>query len=395
MTEHRSPEDRLEDRNAILEHYGPGDTVPTDGKPVLPLPTVCAADLAVLPTPQRSFLDDAGLLPERNVTMLSGDGGSGKSLLAMQLAVAVAAGTYWLGTAVKRGGVLYVSAEDDLDETHIRLKEICSAEHMDLAQLTNLELCDLAGQEAVLASESGTAGEIKLTPLFGRLRLRMARSKPRLLVLDNLADIFSGNENSRPLARQFIGALRGLAIEFDCTVLLLSHPSLSGLTSGSGTSGSTAWNNSVRSRLYLVRDREQDGGESDANRRTLSTMKANYGPTGGTIPLRWEAGRFVRTDADDAGFLDTLSGTQKAERVFLELLRWHVEKNKPASPLKSPTYAPAIFARHPKSEGIQSRAFEVAMNRLLDQDRVRIVEEGPLSRIRRRLELVDHDSVEP
>ena len=113
-------------------------------------------------------------------------------------------------------------------------------------------------------------------------------------MLDNLADIFAGNENVRPLARQFIGALRGLAIEFDCVVLLLSHPSLSGINSGSGTSGNTAWNNSVRSRLYLTRDDEDK--EVGPDRRILQTMKANYGPNGCRIELRWEVGRFARTD---------------------------------------------------------------------------------------------------
>ena len=116
------------------------------------------------------------------------------------------------------------------------MKEICSAEGLDLSQMIGLELAVLAGKDAVLAVEASTVGKIDLTPLFERLRLRMARSKPSLLVLDNLADIFAGNENVRPLARQFIGALRGLAIEFDCVVLLLSHPSLSGINSGTGAS---------------------------------------------------------------------------------------------------------------------------------------------------------------
>ena len=112
--------------------------------------------------------------------MLSGDGGTGKSLLAMQLSAAVATGTTWLGLAVNRGPVLYFSAEDDLDETHIRLKEICSAEGLDLSQMIGLELAVLAGKDAVLAVEAATGGKIGLTPLFERLRLRMAMSKPSL-----------------------------------------------------------------------------------------------------------------------------------------------------------------------------------------------------------------------
>ena len=72
-------------------------------------------------------------------------------------------------------------------------------------------------------------------------RFTVPSLRPRLLILDNLADIFGGDENARDLARQFVSLIRGLAIDLDCTVLMLSHPSLSGMASGRGASGSTAW----------------------------------------------------------------------------------------------------------------------------------------------------------
>jgi RecA-family ATPase len=55
--------------------------------------------------------------------------------------------------------------------------------------------------------------------------------------------VFGGDEINRSQVRKFVSMLRGLAIEYDCAVLLLSHPSLTGPNSGTGTSGSTAWNN--------------------------------------------------------------------------------------------------------------------------------------------------------
>jgi hypothetical protein len=76
-----------------------------------------------------------------------------------------------------------------------------------------------------------------------------------------------GNENDRAQARQFIGMLRGLAIRHECAVLLLSHPSVAGIASGGGSSGSTAWNNSVRSRLYLSRVVGNDGFEANPDAR--------------------------------------------------------------------------------------------------------------------------------
>ncbi|WP_309082848.1 AAA family ATPase [Chelativorans sp.] len=380
-----TPEQMLAEIGAVVERYRPGEAVPS-APPPLPLETVSASIFASQATPRRSFLDGAALFPCRNVTMLSGDGGTGKSLLALQLAAAVVTGSKWLGIDVETGPVVYLSAEDDLDEMHIRLKDICAAENLSIGRMKTLELAVLAGRDAVLGTEAQKGGKVEMTPLFDRLRLKLARSRPRLLVLDNLADVFAGNENVRPLARQFVSALRGQAIEFDCVVLLLSHPSLSGINSGSGMSGNTAWNNSVRSRLYLLREKEKDGAELDPDNRLLQTMKSNYGPSGGQVPLRWQAGRFIRTDAPAApgqnrGFLKAAW----IEAKFLDLLRWHADKGLRLSPMKGPNYAPAVFARHPRAEGVTSRQFDRAMNVLLETARIEVETTGPPSKLRQLL----------
>jgi hypothetical protein len=56
---------------------------------------IVAASLANKPVPKQEWLVD-DLIPGRNVTLLSGDGGTGKSLLSLQLAAAVATGGSWL-----------------------------------------------------------------------------------------------------------------------------------------------------------------------------------------------------------------------------------------------------------------------------------------------------------
>ena len=82
------------------------------------------------------------------------------------------------------------------------------------------------------------------TPIFAKLETETRSLRPKLIVIDPCADVFGGDEVNRAQVRKFVSMLRGLAIDFDCAVLLLSHPSLTGLNSGTGTSGSTAWNNS-------------------------------------------------------------------------------------------------------------------------------------------------------
>ena len=63
------------------------------------------------------------MIPSGTVTLLSGDGGSGKSLLALNLAISVASGgkLKWLNYQPAQGSALYIGAEDDMNEIHRRL----------------------------------------------------------------------------------------------------------------------------------------------------------------------------------------------------------------------------------------------------------------------------------
>lgn len=264
-----------------------------------PLPVVEVSKFIGEEPQPRVFIDSAGLIPMRNVTLLSGDGGTGKSLLALQLALAVSTVLPdWIGIAIgegSNGGVVYLSAEDDMLEIHKRLSEICAAEGADLsAAIGLLSFLDMAGEDATLAAEKAHSGVMARTPLYDRLEGLLGQRSPILLILDNQADVYAGNENSRSPVKQFVGLLRHLAMKHDCAILLLGHPSLSGRSSGSGESGSTAWNNSVRSRLYLKR---VDASEGDEDMRVLEAMKSNYGRKGRAFGMKWHDGRFVRKDA--------------------------------------------------------------------------------------------------
>lgn len=351
--------------------------------PVIPLPLVSAASFADQPRPVREYV--AGkLFPLRQVSIMAGDGGTGKSLLALQLAAAVSMRALWLGMQTIHGKALYFSAEDDADETHIRLDDICSGEGLDLTELVDLEFAFMAGEDAVLATEGAKSGIIVATPLLARLEAAIARLRPVLVILDNLADIFAGNEILRAQARQFIGMLRKIAMTYDCAVVVLAHPSLSGIASGTGTSGNTAWHNSVRYRCYLKRQFDNPAEITDPDYRKLCTMKDNSGPTGGEIGMRWEAGRFVPTDTAAAatGTIDRMAIASKAERIFLHLVRQFSEQGRNVSASRSSTFAPIVFASHPQSEGVTKRQFEQAMERLFVADRIEVVETGPPSKRR-------------
>jgi RecA-family ATPase len=316
--------------------------------------------------------------------MLSGDGGTGKSLLSLQLACAVALGHQWIGFPVASGRAMFVSAEDDVDELHRRVIDITRADAVTLANLDRLTIRSLAGEDALLAMLTGRTGALVPSPLFYELDRRIETEQPALVILDTLADLFPGNENDRAQARHFIGLLRGLAIRHACAVVVLAHPSLSGLNSGSGTSGSTGWNNSVRSRLYFERVLS-DGYEQDPNARALRTMKANYGRTGGEIRLMWREGVFAARPEETG--LDRMARNAKAERVFLKLLRTFDEQGRTVSESGGRNYAPKAFSEHPDSEGCTKAALKNAMDALFSKGAIRLEKTGPASKQRRHIVL--------
>ena len=357
---------------------------PTAGKPR----AISAAAFVGKPIPAREW-HVKDLIPARNVTMLGGDGGTGKSLLSLQLAVSTAAGRPWLGQHVVRGATLVISAEDDLLELHRRLADITADQNLSFESLSNLYLLSLAGEDAVLATFDKSNLMTK-TAVCRNLTKLIAQIRPRLVVLDTLADLFGGDEINRSQTRQFISLLRGLALKFDTTVLLLAHPSVAGMRSGTGTSGSTAWSNSVRSRLYLDRikegkDGKEDGAELDPDARTLSTKKANYGPVGLSIPLRWHKGTFRATDEDAGPSEATASANVRAENAFLELLRIYRGQGRDVSPNHSRSYAPALFVLEDLGKRIGKPALAGAMNRLLSAGTIHIEEHGPPSKRYSRL----------
>jgi RecA-family ATPase len=166
-------------------------------------------------------------------------------------------------------------------------------------------------------------------------------------------------------------------------LFIASHPSLTGINTGTGLSGSTAWHNSVRSRMYFKAATTEAGEEPDPELRELQFLKNNYGPKAEKILLRWKSGAFV--PANVMGSLDKMAADQNTERVFLKLLGKFNNQNRDISPEPSKIYAPTLFATDPEASGIKVKAFEQAMSRLLDANKIHIVSEGPPSRSRPRL----------
>lgn len=347
------------------------------------LEDIALSDLEGVPLPERRWIVE-GLIPDENVTDLSGDGGTGKSLLAMQLGVSMVTGKDWLGFPVMTGRVLYFSCEDSTREVHMRASALCRRCGIGFGDLGDFFLVDkaLGTDGAELATLD--KGRLIFTPLFALLEAKIAQRRPKLVILDTRADVFAGNEIDRAQVRRFVSALRGLCIKYGLAVLLLSHPSLTGMNSGSGQSGSTAWGNSVRSRLYLDRPKAHGDGLVDPDLRVLTIKKANYGATATEVALRYVAGEFVSQQPAILSGLDQQARGRIVEEKFLELLRNFELQGRNVGSSPGPTYAPALFAG--ASEGVIGKgSFRTAMERLFTQGRIGVKEFGPPSKRRSRI----------
>jgi RecA-family ATPase len=335
-----------------------------------PLPIIDPREWQGKPVPERRWFVE-GLIPDRTVTNLSGAGGSGKTEIILQLIAASSLQTQWFGKDVSLGPCLYYGAEDEADELHRRLATIVDRAGHTLSDLDGIRLIPMAGLDAVLA-EPSKQGNLVATTIFPKLEAETRALRPKLVVIDPSADVFGGDEINRSQVRKFVSMLRGLAIDFDCAVLLLSHPSLSGLNSGTGTSGSTAWNNSVRSRLYL----EVPNDSPDA--RVLKVVKANYGKTGEAIAIRWNDGIYDLDSGPDPVLAKVLN--KSADDVFMAVFSKLTDQGQALGPNVGPSYAPKKISGHPDAKGYTKGDLAAAMQRLLDIGRLKIEVTGPPSR---------------
>ena len=337
--------------------------------------------LAGQPVPERRWLVPH-LVPRGAVTMLSGDGGVGKSLLAMQLMTAGAVGGKWIGIDVPRFTSLGFFCEDDRNELHRRQIGInrhfgCGLE--DLEAITWLPRVFVENVMVQFAKDSHTPP--RLNKPYRDVEELVRAHAIELIVIDTVADVFGGNENFRTEVRAFIAHMRALARINDGAVLLMAHPSVAGQQSGTGLSGSTAWNNSVRSRLYFTRPR--NAGEDEADARELRGMKANYSTSGAKIRLRYEQGVFVRDDSG-TGMVAAIEARNLAKR-FAELVAIATTRKINLSPSPSNVYAPSVLRRLPEARGLTQEVLIRAMHDALADGLVKVVETGRASRVRTRL----------
>jgi hypothetical protein len=251
-------------------------------------------------------------------TLMSGKGGMGKSLAALQMAVALATGKRFLSKPVDPLRILLWSCEEDLPELHRRLERICEFYGINMADLAgNLTIDCRQGLDNTLISQE--FGRPMWSALTEYLRQQVNDLKADIWIGDNLAHMYACSENDRHPVTTFTSWLAGLR-EGWCP-LLIGHVAKIG---GSEYSGSTAWENAVRMRWYLgdkLPEEDKNADEHDdgepGNVRFLCKRKTNYDQKD-YVRFTMQDGLLVpeRIDSGDSGLIESLRN-RKARDVIL------------------------------------------------------------------------------
>lgn len=349
----------LDDVSRLRSVGGPpaGDV----GGVALPFTEVDLSNLAnAVIEPQDWYWD--GYLPAGHVTLLAGHGGTGKSTIALMLAASIAVGGDFFGRRTLPARVLFFSGEDQGKLVRGRLAKICSLMALDYERVRqNLVVLDATDGDPILFTKS-LAGGIRHghpTPTYDELSERVTAQQIDVLIVDNASEVFDGDEIDRASVRAFIRGLAQIVRGRDGAVLLLAH--VDKATSKGGDrykpteaySGSTAWHNSVRSRLALI--------ETKPGRLELLHQKSNLGRRHAPLALRWPDEGLPEVVADVGEPTGTESGTGGADatntRVLLEMIHeFRGRGESVATAHNSPKTAAKLFEKEPTyPRGLRSK----------------------------------------
>jgi len=310
-----------------LERSQRGMTVEADeaSEAVLMLKPVSVADVTTNPSPQAEFAWD-GYLPKGVVTLFGAHGGTGKSTVALMLAVSVALGRPQFGVPTAQSKTLFVSLEDGEAIVRRRLSFICSLWGIDPAQLEGqlLIVDGTANPELFTADSRGTGGA---TQTYFELRKLVQEEGVGLVIVDNASDAYGGDEIQRRQVRAFIRSLGDIAKLSNCALLLLAHVDKATSRArksegGEGYSGSTAWHNSVRSRLFMTR--------TESGTLVIEHQKSNLGRCHEPVTLEWLEDGLPQVLSEQGSadplnpFMRRLNGREDDERA-IALLRMIAE----------------------------------------------------------------------
>jgi RecA-family ATPase len=275
------------------------------------------AEWCTTPPPPRDWLlrDERrptldGFLPRRKAGQLIAEGGAGKTMALIQLAIAVASGQSWLGafSVEDRGRVFMLLAEEDAEEARRR---VYNAVRGGLVPSNAIEIAPLMSVPCALLDRDSDGRSIE-TPFAGELRTYLAASGPwDLFIADPLSRLGGPDcETDNAVATRFVQVIESIVEQTGATALVAHHTNKVArggvAVTAAASRGSSAFVDGFRWQASLS-SAETEAGEVV----TFRVTKSNYSRKGEPLLLRRsdDGGRLVPlTAAEQAAMEDALSG---------------------------------------------------------------------------------------
>ena len=239
--------------------------------------------------PERAWLVK-GWLPAGTVVLVTGQGGAGKSRLALQLAASMAVGRrQWLGPGGPElesdtpAEAVVISYEDEPAELGRRLNAMPwddkDGNRFPASQLVEDRLSAVSPVGPLWEPDPKGSRHIATVGVLssaGRwVRDYAERRGAKLLVIDPLAAAYGQDENSRALVRAFMSDWSSWAQKTGIAVVIVAHPPKNQERQGQADySGSTDWKASCRAMWTL--GLEAVGKETEEKGTVLRCVKSNY-----------------------------------------------------------------------------------------------------------------------
>jgi AAA domain len=163
------------------------------------------------------------------ITVLGSPGGVGKSSLGIGMGVSIAVGKELLGEKIRGSDlkVLLINAEDSGEEIQRRVWAFCLAHTVGEHELDRLFVAGADDPRVQRLSflHTNEKGQSQLDANgFAQLRVALQTLSPDVVMLDPLVALCSsGNMNDNPSMSLVMRALKSLAIEFNCAILVVHH----------------------------------------------------------------------------------------------------------------------------------------------------------------------------
>ncbi len=288
------------------------------------------------PPPKRVWLlrdlrrpTNPGFLPMGKVGQLIAEGGAGKTMALIQLAVAVSTGDDWLSTfrIVTPGKVLLFLGEEDAAEARRRSYDARRAANASVPSHGSIVVLPLAGVPCSLIAK-GEFGELCETEFLLWAQSWAAANGPWALIIFDPLSRFAGldAETDNAAATRFIQALEGVATRTGATVLVAHHTNKAARKNGASVDaasgrGSSALVDGVRWQISLASERpalrSEESLETLREVVTLTHTKTNYSRKAEPLLLRRAdafGGALVALSDDEADIVKRAKG-RSAERM--------------------------------------------------------------------------------